>query len=205
MFERFTEKAIKVTMLAQEEARRLGHNFVGTEQFLLGLIGQGTGVAAKVLKSSGVNLKVARIEVEKIIGRGSGFVAVEIPFTPRGKRVLELSLEEARQLGHNYIGTEHLLLGLIREGEGVAARVLENLGVDLSKVRNLVIRMLGETATQVFGDAVETKREHIQIYKCSLCSNEDKMISEPYQCPICDNSKFILIENIYIQRVTYPN
>ncbi|HCQ20912.1 MAG: ATP-dependent Clp protease ATP-binding subunit [Aphanizomenon sp.] len=146
MFERFTEKAIKVIMLAQEEARRLGHNFVGTEQILLGLIGEGTGVAAKVLKSMGVNLKDARIEVEKIIGRGSGFVAVEIPFTPRAKRVLELSLEEARQLGHNYIGTEHLLLGLIREGEGVAARVLENLNVDLTKVRTQVIRMLGETA-----------------------------------------------------------
>lgn len=151
MFERFTEKAIKVIMLAQEEARRLGHNFVGTEQILLGLIGEGTGVAAKVLKSMGVNLKDARIEVEKIIGRGSGFVAVEIPFTPRAKRVLELSLEEARQLGHNYIGTEHLLLGLIREGEGVAARVLENLGVDLGKVRTQVIRMLGETETTPVG------------------------------------------------------
>ena len=151
MFERFTEKAIKVIMLAQEEARRLGHNFVGTEQILLGLIGEGTGVAAKVLKSMGVNLKDARVEVEKIIGRGSGFVAVEIPFTPRAKRVLELSLEEARQLGHNYIGTEHLLLGLIREGEGVAARVLENLGVDLSKVRTQVIRQLGETAEVTAG------------------------------------------------------
>ncbi len=151
MFERFTEKAIRVIMLAQEEARRLGHNFVGTEQILLGLIGEGTGVAAKVLKSMGVNLKDARIEVEKIIGRGSGFVAVEIPFTPRAKRVLELSLEEARQLGHNYIGTEHLLLGLIREGEGVAARVLENLGVDLSKVRTQIIRMLGETAEVATG------------------------------------------------------
>jgi ATP-dependent Clp protease ATP-binding subunit ClpC len=115
------------------------------------LIGEGTGVAAKVLKSMGVNLKDARIEVEKIIGRGSGFVAVEIPFTPRAKRVLELSLEEARQLGHNYIGTEHLLLGLIREGEGVAARVLENLGVDLAKVRTQVIRMLGETAEVTAG------------------------------------------------------
>ncbi|KAF1887697.1 hypothetical protein Lal_00023704 [Lupinus albus] len=134
MFERFTEKAIKVIMLAQEEARRLGHNFVGTEQILLGLIGEGTGIAAKVLKSLGINLKDARVEVEKIIGRGSGFVAVEIPFTPRAKRVLELSLEEARQLGHNYIGSEHLLLGLLREGEGVAARV---------------IRMVGESADSV--------------------------------------------------------
>ncbi|OIW17793.1 hypothetical protein TanjilG_06478 [Lupinus angustifolius] len=130
MFERFTEKAIKVIMLAQEEARRLGHNFVGTEQILLGLIGEGTGIAAKVLKSLGINLKDARVEVEKIIGRGSGFVAVEIPFTPRAKRVLELSLEEARQLGHNYIGSEHLLLGLLREGEGV-------------------IRMVGESADSV--------------------------------------------------------
>ncbi len=148
MFERFTEKAIKVIMLAQEEARRLGHNFVGTEQVLLGLIGEGTGIAAKTLKSMGVNLKDARIEVEKIIGRGSGFVAVEIPFTPRAKRVLELSWDEARQLGHNYIGTEHLLLGLIREGEGVAARVLENLGVDLNKIRSNVVKMLGDTKPQ---------------------------------------------------------
>ena len=148
MFERFTEKAIKVIMLAQEEARRLGHNFVGTEQVLLGLIGEGTGVAAKTLKSMGVTLKDARAEVEKIIGRGSGFVAVEIPFTPRAKRVLELSWDEARQLGHNYIGTEHLLLGLIREGEGVAARVLENLGVDLNKIRANVVKMLGETKPQ---------------------------------------------------------
>ena len=145
MFERFTEKAIKVIMLAQEEARRLGHNFVGTEQILLGLVGEGTGIAAKTLKGMGINLKEARAEVEKIIGRGSGFVAVEIPFTPRAKRVLELSWDEARQLGHNYIGTEHLLLGLIREGEGVAAKVLESLGVDLSKLRSSLIRMLGET------------------------------------------------------------
>ncbi|KAF6155594.1 hypothetical protein GIB67_007852 [Kingdonia uniflora] len=149
MFERFTEKAIKVIMLAQEEARRLGHNFVGTEQILLGLIGEGTGIAAKVLKSMGINLKDARVEVEKIIGRGSGFVAVEIPFTPRAKRVLELSLDEARQLGHNYIGSEHLLLGLLREGEGVAARVLENLGADPSNIRTQVIRMVGESTEAV--------------------------------------------------------
>ncbi len=143
-------------MLAQEEARRLGHNFVGTEQILLGLIGEGTGIAAKTLKSMGVNLKDARVEVEKIIGRGSGFVAVEIPFTPRAKRVLELSWDEARQLGHNYIGTEHLLLGLIREGEGVAARVLENLGVDLTKVRSHVIRLLGESGAATAGGSTST-------------------------------------------------
>ena len=151
MFERFTEKAIKVIMLAQEEARRLGHNFVGTEQLLLGLIGEGTGIAAQVLKMMNVTLKDARIEVEKIIGRGSGFVAVEIPFTPRAKRVLELSLEEARQLGHNYIGTEHLLLGLVKEGEGVAARVLENLAVNVYTVRAEVIQMLGENTDFIAG------------------------------------------------------
>lgn len=158
MFERFTEKAIKVIMLAQEESRRLGHNFVGTEQILLGLIGEGTGLAFKVLNSMGVTLKDARVEVEKIIGRGTGFVAVEIPFTPRAKRVLELSLEEARQLGHNYIGTEHLLLGLIRENEGVAARVLENLGVVfLSKLRTQVIRSLGEAAEVSVGSNSQSR------------------------------------------------
>ncbi|AOX03058.1 MAG: ATP-dependent Clp protease ATP-binding subunit [Moorea sp. SIO3I7] len=188
MFERFTEKAIKVIMLAQEEARRLGHNFVGTEQILLGLIGEGTGVAAKVLKSMGVNLKDARIEVEKIIGRGSGFVAVEIPFTPRAKRVLELSLEEARQLGHNYIGTEHLLLGLIREGEGVAARVLENLGVDLSKVRTQVIRMLGETAEVTAGASQgRTKTPTLDEFG----SNLTQMASEGKLDPVVGREKEI--------------
>jgi len=145
MFERFTEKAIKVVMLAQEESRRLGHNFVGTEQILLGLIGEGAGVATKVLKSMGINLKDARIEVERIIGRGSGFVAVEIPFTPRAKRVLEMAIEEARDLGHSYIGTEHILLALLEEEDGVATRVLENLGADLSKVRSEVLGQVGET------------------------------------------------------------
>ncbi|BAU67410.1 ATP-dependent Clp protease ATPase subunit [Stanieria sp. NIES-3757] len=189
MFERFTEKAIKVIMLAQEEARRLGHNFVGTEQILLGLIGEGTGVAAKVLKSMGVNLKDARIEVEKIIGRGSGFVAVEIPFTPRAKRVLELSLEEARQLGHNYIGTEHLLLGLIREGEGVAARVLENLGVDLSKVRTQVIRMLGETAEVAAGSGTPGRNKTPTLDEFG--SNLTQMASEGKLDPVVGRQKEI--------------
>ncbi|CAK8568072.1 unnamed protein product [Lathyrus sativus] len=138
MFERFTGKAIKVILLAQEEARTLGHDFVGTEQILLGLIAEGTGIAAKVLKSMGINLKDARVEVEKIIGRGSAIVDVEIPFTPRAIRVFELSLEEARQHGHNYIGSEHLLLGLLQEGEGVEARVLENLGADPTDIRTQV-------------------------------------------------------------------
>merc|ERR1719359_2033088 len=179
---RFTEKAIKVVMLAQEEARRLGHNFVGTEQLLLGMIGEGTGIAAKVLKSQGVNLKEARVEVEKIIGRGSGFVAVEIPFTPRAKRVLELSLEEARHLGHHYIGTEHLLLGLLREGEGVAARVLENLGADAAKIRTQVIKMVGEEKEAVgvgSGPASgSNKTPTLEEYGTNLTEQVIKMVGE---------------------------
>jgi len=165
MFERFTDTAIKVIKLAQEEARRLGHNFLGTEQILLGLIGEGSGVAAKVLHSLGVTLKEAREEIEKIIGRGSGFVAVEIPFTPRSKRVLELSLEESRTLGRDYIGTEHLLLGLIRDGEGVAARVLLNLGVDSTEVRTKVIQMLSET-TSALTDSSRTRKKTSTLDEC---------------------------------------
>jgi len=180
MFERFTEKAIKVIMLAQEEARRLGHNFVGTEQILLGLIGEGTGIGPKVLKAMGVNIKDARVEVEKIIGRGSGFVAVEIPFTPRAKRVLELSLDEASQLGHNYIGTEHLLLGLIKEGEGVAARVLENLGVDLSKVRSQIIRSLGDN-TEISGgkDSNRSKTPTLDEFGTNLTQKAVEGLLDP--------------------------
>ncbi|KAJ9559559.1 hypothetical protein OSB04_004719 [Centaurea solstitialis] len=191
MFERFTEKAIKVIMLAQEEARRLGHNFVGTEQILLGLVGEGTGIAAKVLKSMGINLKDARVEVEKIIGRGSGFVAVEIPFTPRAKRVLELSLEEARQLGHNYIGSEHLLLGLLREGEGVAARVLENLGADPNNIRTqasyntLFFTMVGESAEAVGagvgGGSSNNKMPTLEEYGTNLT----KLAEEAYEKNPC--------------------
>jgi ATP-dependent Clp protease ATP-binding subunit ClpC len=146
MFERFTEKAIKVVMLSQEESRRLGHNFVGTEQMLLGLIGEGTGVAFKVLRDQGFNLKDARMEVERIIGRGSGFVAVEIPFTPRAKRVLENSIEESRDLGHGYIGTEHLLLALLDETNGVAWRLIENLKLDKDKLRGIVLIAMGTDA-----------------------------------------------------------
>ncbi|MGD1913066.1 MAG: ATP-dependent Clp protease ATP-binding subunit [Rivularia sp. (in: cyanobacteria)] len=147
MFEHFTSEAIKVVMLAQEEARRLGHNFVGTEQILLGLLGEETGVAAKVLTDMGVTLRDARREVEKIIGRGSGFVPPEIPFTPKVKTLFEQSFKEARSLGHNYIGTEHLLLGLTEAGEGVAAKVLQNLDIDLKQLRTAVIRRLGEVAS----------------------------------------------------------
>jgi ATP-dependent Clp protease ATP-binding subunit ClpC len=144
MFERFTDRAIKAIMFAQEEARRQGHNLVGTEQILLGLIGEGTGIAAIVLNQLGITLDLARTEVENIIGRGSGFVPAELPFTPKVKRLFEQSLKEARQLGHGYIGTEHLLLAITQDKDGVAAKVIENLDVDLGDVRNGVIKTLGE-------------------------------------------------------------
>ncbi|WP_193196233.1 ATP-dependent Clp protease ATP-binding subunit [Nostoc sp. MG11] len=158
MFEHFTSEAIRVIMLAQEEARRLGHNFVGTEQILLGLMGEGTGVAAKVLTELGVTLKDARREVEKIIGRGSGFVPPEIPFTPKVKSLFEQSFKEAHSLGQNYINTEHLLLGLTEAGEGVAAKVLQNLGVDLKSVRSAVVRRLGDNTSVFAGGSGGQKR-----------------------------------------------
>ncbi len=152
MFERFTDRARRVVVLAQEEARMLSHNYIGTEHILLGLIHEGEGVAAKALESLGISLEAVRAQVEEIIGQGQQAPSGHIPFTPRAKKVLELSLREALQLGHNYIGTEHILLGLIREGEGVAAQVLVKLGADLNRVRQQVIQLLSgyqgkETAT----------------------------------------------------------
>ena len=142
LFERFTDRARRVVVLAQEEARLLNHNYIGTEHILLGLIHEGEGVAAKALESLGISLQAVRDQVEEIIGQGGSSPSGHIPFTPRAKKVLELSLREALQLGHNYIGTEHILLGLIREGEGVAAQVLTKLGADLSRVRQQVIQLL---------------------------------------------------------------
>jgi ATP-dependent Clp protease ATP-binding subunit ClpC len=143
MFERFTERARKVVFLAQQEAARLGHNVVGTEHLLLGLVAEGEGVAAKALEVLNISLTGLRNEVEKIIGVGEANPFGEVPFTPRAKRVLELAVEEGRQMGHNYVGTEHILLGLIREGEGVAAQVLRNLGAELDTVRKQVLTLLG--------------------------------------------------------------
>src|SRR5260221_2160181 len=142
MFERFTGRARRVVVLAQEEARMLDHNYIGTEHILLGLIREGEGVAAKALESLGISLEAARQQVEEIIGPGRQAPSGHIPFTPRAKTVLELSLREALQLGHDYIGTEHILLGLIREGEGVAAQVLVRLGADLNRMRQQVIESL---------------------------------------------------------------
>jgi ATP-dependent Clp protease ATP-binding subunit ClpC len=160
MFERFTDRARRVVVLAQEEARMLNHNYIGTEHILLGLIHEGEGVAAKGLEALGISLEGVRAQVEEIIGQGQQAPSGHIPFTPRAKKVLELSLREALQLGHNYIGTEHILLGLIREGEGVAAQVLVKLGADLNRVRQQVIQLLsgyqGKEAVQTGGPAEGT-------------------------------------------------
>ena len=136
MFEKFTEGAIKVIMLSQEEARRMGHNFVGTEQLLLGVIGQRHGIGAKSLKKAKVTIKKSAKEIEMYIGRGTGFVASEIPFTPRAKRVLEMAVQEGKDLGQNFVGTEHILISFIAESDGVAMRTLEKLRVDITKTSN---------------------------------------------------------------------
>jgi ATP-dependent Clp protease ATP-binding subunit ClpA len=152
MFERFTDRARRVVVLAQEEARLLEHGYIGTEHLLLGLIGEGDGVAAKTLESMGISLDAVRQQVEVIIGRGQHAPSGHIPFTPRAKRVLELSQRESDQMGHHSIGTEHILLGLVREGDGVAAQVLVKLGADLTRVRQQVVQVLQ-------GSTVESVRE----------------------------------------------
>ena len=161
VFERFTDRARRVVVLAQEEARLLNHNYIGTEHILLGLIHEGEGVAAKALESLGISLEAVRNQVEEIIGQGGSSPSGHIPFTPRAKKVLELSLREALQLGHNYIGTEHILLGLIREGEGVAAQVLVKLGADLSRVRQQVIQLLSGYSGSGQGEGSEPGKETV--------------------------------------------
>jgi ATP-dependent Clp protease ATP-binding subunit ClpA len=154
MFERFTDRARRVVVLAQEEARMLNHNYIGTEHILLGLIHEGEGVAAKALESLGISLEAVRQQVEEMIGQGQEAPSGHIPFTPRAKKVLELSLREALELGSDYIGTEHILLGLLREGEGVAAQVLVSLGAGLDRTREQVIRLIDAGA----GEPVRRQR-----------------------------------------------
>ena len=156
MFERFTDRARRVLVLAQEEARDLNHAFIGTEHILLGLIREGEGVAAKALDALGVTFDVVREKVEEAIGTNSNPSPGSPPFTPRAKKVLELSLREALQLGHSYIGTEHMLLGLVREGDGVAAQVLNELGADMARVRTQVIQMMTGQAGKESGASAST-------------------------------------------------
>jgi ATP-dependent Clp protease ATP-binding subunit ClpC len=157
VFERFTDRARRVVVLAQEESRMLKHNYIGTEHILLGLAHEGEGVAALALESLNISLEAVRQQVEEIIGLGQAAPTGHIPFTPRAKKVLELSLRESLQLGANYIGTEHILLGLIREGDGVAAQVLQTLGADLGRARHAVIQLLsGSTASA--SEEISTKR-----------------------------------------------
>ena len=173
MFEKFTDRARRVVVLAQEEARLLNHNYIGTEHILLGLIHEGQGVAARALESLGISLEDVRQNVVEMIGRGQEAPSGHIPFTPRAKKVLELSLRESQQLGHEYIGTEHILLGLIREGEGVAAQVLVKLGADLNRVRQQVLQLLdgregeagaeGETAVTWEADTGLTGEREVRI------------------------------------------
>ncbi len=167
MFERFTDRARRVVVLAQEEARMLNHNYIGTEHILLGIVHEGENVGAKALESLGISLEAVRGKVEEIIGQGQSAPTGHIPFTPRAKKVLELALREALQLGHNYIGPEHILLGLVREGEGVAAQVLQSKGADLNRVREQVIQLLsGE------GEVQEQPPEWPLCPRCRTALNE---------------------------------
>ena len=161
MFERFTEKALRVILLSQEEARKTGHNFVGTEQLLIGLIDEGTGIGSQALKAGGLKLADAKREVERLIGKGSGFVAVEIPFTPRAKNILEQSLEQAKAFNHSYIGTEHILLALLEDTEGIAKQILKKLKVDLYKVRRVLLDEIGQIVDPV-GLAMKEKEDEIE-------------------------------------------
>ncbi len=177
MFERFTQGAIKTIMLAQEESRRRGHNYVGTEQILLGLIGEGSGIAHKVLKSEGVNLKTTRLEVEKIIGRGAGFVAIEIPFTARAKQLLENSWAQAKLFGINYIGTEHLLLGLL-QGDGVGVTVLKHMGCSKSTLEKAVLAALGQQK-KIPTDGAKELQKHRDIHDETLSQIDTRMFTIP--------------------------
>jgi ATP-dependent Clp protease ATP-binding subunit ClpC len=185
VFERFTDRARRVVVFAQEEARLLNHNYIGTEHLLLGLLREGDGVASKALESLGISLDEVRGQVEEIIGQGAEAPTGHIPFTPRAKKVLELSLREALQLSHNYIGTEHILLGLAREGEGVAAQVLVKQGATLDAVRTAVLRMLEGFA----GPADQP---------------EAAAITQPHELPACPRCRLPLVETVGYRVIDIP-
>jgi ATP-dependent Clp protease ATP-binding subunit ClpC len=182
VFERFTDRARRVVVLAQEEARMLNHNYIGTEHILLGLVRERDGVAAKALGSLNISLEAIRQQVEEIIGQGQAAPTGHIPFTPRAKKVLELSLREALQLGHNYIGTEHILLGLIREGEGVAAQVLQKLGADLDRVRQTVIQLLSGYAA---GKREGAGGEEVGGLSDAVAAPVEELADDAPTCPNC--------------------
>jgi len=187
MFERFTKAAIKVVMVAQEESRRLGHNFVGTEQLLLGIIGEGKSHAATALEHCGVDRKFARAEVERIIGRGSGFVAVEIPFTPRAKRVLEVSDTHARKLGHKQIEPEHLLMGILAVEGGVANRIIEKLS-SIERVRSELEKCMGQAAGTATAEYVPTAPPPV----CQWCGEDiqaQAVVCKTCSKPVFDHAK----------------
>ncbi|ASZ74797.1 hypothetical protein KHO57_gp107 [Mycobacterium phage Phabba] len=183
MFERFTDRARRVCVLAQEEARMLNHNYIGTEHLLLGLVHEGEGVAAKALEALDINLETVRGEVEEIIGHGQQAPTGHIPFTERSKKVLELSLREALQLGHNYIGTEHLLLALIREGEGVGCQVLVKNGAELTRVRQVVIQLLSgydpELAKKDHQSTIQGKLDSTQKVVEQVTGKIEKLSTTP--------------------------
>jgi ATP-dependent Clp protease ATP-binding subunit ClpC len=204
VFERFTDRARRVVVLAQEEARMLNHNYIGTEHILLGLVREREGVAAKALGSLSIGLNAVRREVEEIIGQGQAAPTGHIPFTPRAKKVLELSLREALQLGHNYIGTEHILLGLIREGEGVAAQVLQKLGADLNRVRQTVIQILAGYAAGAQDRVVEGGAEMevgAEMEEELATETAPTAIPSAEDAPMCPNCFAALDETLAVKTV----
>jgi ATP-dependent Clp protease ATP-binding subunit ClpC len=181
VFERFTDRARRTVVFAQEEARMLNHNYIGTEHILLGLLREEEGVAARALTSLGLSLEAVRRDVGEIVGQGSEVPRGHIPFTPRAKKVLELSLREALQLGHNYIGTEHILLGLIREGEGVAAQVLQKLGADLNRVRQTVVQLLSRYAAETEAAGGEA----VGVFTEGVAPTSEPLGDDAPTCPNC--------------------
>ena len=184
VFERFTDRARRSVVFAQEEARLLNHNYIGTEHILLGLLREEEGVAARALMTLDVSLEAVRRDVEEIVGRGSKTSRGHIPFTPRAKKVLELSLREALQLGHNYIGTEHILLGLLREGEGVAAQVLQKLGADLNRVRQTVVQIMSGYVAASEGPTVESAAEMAE-HTSEVALGSEPLGDDAPTCPNC--------------------
>jgi ATP-dependent Clp protease ATP-binding subunit ClpA len=198
MFERFTDRARRVVVLAQEESRMLNHNYIGTEHILLGLVHEGDGVAAMALSELDISLGAVREQVEEIVGPGDSAPTGHIPFTPRAKKVLELSLREALQLGHNYIGTEHILLGLIREGEGVAAQVLTALGADLERVRQTVIRLLSSSVGRKEATTGTQVDDPLSAITEATVTHEPGMRG-PKNTPICPSCRSWLTETAAVE------